>query len=141
MDFSAWTRALSSRGLTVVPPSHPVPITLWILRSTGGALHFSCRGTRVALSAYDDSAIVFTRRVATCGCGCGRYVRNVEAPPRMTVRPGARPVRVARFDGAEHLGWTGYEAGLLGVAEGAALFERLLAELEPSPAPSDSPVG
>ena len=141
MDFASWTRALSSRGLTVVPPSHPVPITLWILRSTGGALHFVCRGTRATLSAYADSDIAFDRRIPACGCGCGRLARDADVPPRLTVRPGARPIEVARFDGAERLGWTGYEAGLLGVADGAILFDRLLGELEPVPAPTGSGVG
>lgn len=137
MDFAGWTRALSSRGLTVVPPSHPVPIMLWILRSTGGALHFVCRGTHATLHAYADSDIVFRRRTPACGCGCGRLAGDSDVPPRLTVLPGARPAGVARFDGAERLGWTGYEAGLLRVADGAVLFDRLLGELEPAPAGPD----
>jgi hypothetical protein len=58
MDFASWTRALSARGLQVVPPSHPVPVVLWALLPHGGALHFQCRGTSVTLAVYAESALV-----------------------------------------------------------------------------------
>jgi hypothetical protein len=137
MDFATWTRALSGRGLQVVPPSHSVPVVVWALRQQGGLpgglLHFRCQGRTATLVEYAESAIVLAEPASMCGCGCGLTARLPETTPRLTLRPDAEPSRAVRFDGAAREGWVGYEAGLLRVPRAAALFDELLAELEALP--------
>jgi hypothetical protein len=131
MDFASWARALSARGLQVVPPSHQVPVMLWALLPDGGALHFQCRGTTVTLSTYAESALVLVEPEPVCGCGCGMIAKAPRAPPRLALRDSARPDQTAIFDGAAERGWRTVEAGRLRVAEAAEIFEDLLARLRP----------
>ncbi len=134
MDFATWTRALSARGLQVVPPSHPVPVELWALLPAGGLIHFRCRGTRVTLDRYAEDDLLFVESPGRCGCdgGCadGPRARVGAVPPRVRIRPGARPVAAARFDGTRARRWSGHEAGLLTVEQAAPLFDVLLDRLQ-----------
>ncbi|REF38142.1 hypothetical protein [Thermasporomyces composti] len=129
MDFATWTRSLSDRGLDVVPPSHPVPVRLSILPPDGGLLEFRCRGTRVTLERYAEADVLLVVPEAWCACGCGRHLPAPMTPPRVAVRPGARPIATAVYDGAVERGWSGYEAGLLRVEEAAVLLDALLPAL------------
>ncbi|GAA2758207.1 hypothetical protein [Actinopolymorpha rutila] len=131
MDFAAWTRTLFDRGLRVVPPSHPAPVRLWALLPAGGLLHFRCHGTTVDLERYAEGDFLFAAPAGRCDCGCGQHLPAPQAPPRLVLRTGARPVDGVRHDGAGERGWRGYEAGLLSVDAAAEVFERLLAELTP----------
>lgn len=131
MDFAAWARALSARGLQVVPPSHQVPVVLWALLPDGGALHFQCRGTTVSLSIYAESALVLLEPESVCGCGCGMIAKAPATPPRLALRDGTSPDQTAVYDGAAERGWRTVEAGRLRVSEAAELFEQLLAQLRP----------
>lgn len=129
MDFATWTRSLSDRGLDVVPPSHAVPVRLSMLPPEGGLLEFRCRGTRVTLERYAPADLLLVVPEAWCACGCGRHLPAPMTPPRVGVRPGARPVATAGYDGATERGWSGHEAGLLRVEEAAALLDALLPAL------------
>ncbi len=131
MDFAAWTRTLFDRGLRVVPPSHPAPVRLWALLPAGGLLHFRCHGTFVDLERYAEGDFLFADPAGRCDCGCGQHLPAPQAPPRLVLRTGARPVDGVRHDGAAEGGWRAYEAGLLSVDAAAEVFDRLLAELAP----------
>ncbi|GAB3432519.1 hypothetical protein [Flindersiella endophytica] len=142
MDFAAWARALSARGLQVVPPSHQVPVVLWALLPDGGALHFQCRGTTVTLSIYAESALMLLEPESLCGCGCGMIAKAPATPPRLALRDAVGPDQTAVFDGAAERGWRTVEAGRLRVDEAAELFEQLLAKLQPvrfAAAPATAP--
>lgn len=140
LDFAAWTRSLAARGLTVVPPSHRVPIDVWALLATGGALHLWCRGTAVVLEQYADADLYVSTPPAVCGCGCGAQATPPQTAGRFAVRPGARPVRAVRWDGREERGWRAYEAGLLDVPAAAALLDELLDRISTLPvAPRSEP--
>lgn len=131
MDFSTWTRVLADRGLSVVPPSHAVPIDVWALLPGAGALHFRCRGTAATLAVYEDAQLLLTEPEVSATCDCGAEHRIARADSRVTPRANARPTALATYDGRADRGWTAHEAGLLSVAEAAVLFERLLATVRP----------
>lgn len=144
MDFPTWTRHLSDRGLRVVPPSHPTPVEVWaLLPGEAGLVHFRCRGRTVTLARYAEADLLFTEAAAACSCdrGCGSDLGDPITPPRLTLRPGAGAVGVARYDGASRSGWTGYEAGLLAVDDAAPLFDALLADLLSELPPARRSVG
>jgi hypothetical protein len=131
MDFSTWNRVLADRGLSVVPPSHAVPVDVWALLPGAGALHFRCRGTIATLAVYADADLVLTEPEVSASCDCGAEHRTARSETRVALRRGARPSAQATYDGRAERGWKGHEAGLLGVAEAALLFERLLAVVRP----------
>ena len=131
MDFSTWTRVLADRGLSVVPPSHAVPVDVWALLPGAGALHFRCRGTSATLAQYADADLLLTEPEVEATCDCGAGHRTARSESRVALRPGTAPVAVAKYDGRADRGWTSHEAGLLGVAEAAVLFEQLLTDVRP----------
>ncbi|HET6651594.1 MAG TPA: hypothetical protein VFH10_03065 [Nocardioides sp.] len=126
LTFAAWVGALSARGYSVLAASHAVPIQLWLRRDDGTALHFLARGTRVSLRRYDASDL--TSLVLRSECDCEEH-RTAGAGSRTVLNPGAVPSGEVVFDGAEALGWTGYEAGLLDVATAASMFDEMSAQL------------
>lgn len=124
--FTAWVASLSARGHSVLAASHAVPIQLWLRRQDGSVLHFLARGTRVTLRQYDAADL--TSLVLRSACDCEEH-RTAGAGARTVLTPGAVPSAELVFDGAETLGWTGYEAGLLDVATAAGMFEEMSGEL------------
>jgi hypothetical protein len=126
LTFAGWVGALSGRGHSVLAATHAVPIQLWLRRRDGSVLHFLARGTRVTLRRYDASDL--TSLVLRSECDCEQH-RTAGAGSRTVLNPGAVPSGEVVFDGAEALGWTGYEAGLLDVATAAAMFDEMSAEL------------
>lgn len=131
MDFSTWTRVLTDRGLSVVPPSHAVPIDVWALLPGTGALHFRCRGTAATLAVYEDAHLLLTEPEVAATCDCGAAHRIARAESRVALRENAQPAALATYDGKADRGWTAHEAGLLSVAEAAEIFEQLLTVVRP----------
>jgi hypothetical protein len=124
--FAAWIASLSVRGFGVLAASHAVPVQLWLRTADGAVLHFLARGTRVTLRQYAASDL--TSLVLRAECDCEEH-RTAGAGVRTVLRPDARPVAEVGFDGAVTLGWTGVEAGLLGIRLAADLLDDLLDEL------------
>jgi hypothetical protein len=122
LTFTTWVAALSARGHSVLAASHAVPVQLWLRRHDGTVLHFLARGTRVTLRAYDAGSL--TSLVLRSECDCEEH-RTAGAGARTVLAPGAVPTAEVVFDGAETLGWTGYEAGLLDVGTAAEMFEEM----------------
>jgi hypothetical protein len=123
LTFSTWTAALRRRGFVVLPASHAVPVQLWLTTPDGCALHFLARGTRLTLRRY--AATDLAALVLRSECDCEEH-RTAGAAVRTVLATGAAPAAEAVFDGAGRRGWRGYEAGLLGVAAAAEIFEELL---------------
>ncbi len=123
LTFSTWTAALRRRGFVVLPASHAVPVQLWLTTPDGCALHFLARGTRLTLRRY--AATDLAALVLRSECDCEEH-RTAGAAVRTVLATGAAPAAEAVFDGADRRGWRGYEAGLLGVAAAAEIFEELL---------------
>jgi hypothetical protein len=136
MDFSTWTRVLADRGLSVVPPSHAVPVDVWALLPGTGALHFRCRGTTASLALYADADLLLTEPEVAATCDCGAGHRTARSETRVALRSPARPIAEASYDGRADRGWTSHEAGLLTVAEAASLFDQLLPSLRPDLTPT-----
>jgi hypothetical protein len=126
LTFAAWVAALSARGHAVLAASHAVPIQLWLRRHDGTVLHFLARGTRVTLRQYDAGSL--TSLVLRSECDCEEH-RTAGAGARTVLTPGAVPVDEVVFDGAQALGWSGYEAGLLDLGTAAEMFEEMSAQL------------
>lgn len=134
MDFRTWIRALDARGFHVLAPSHPVPVELWAALPGGaessGVVQFRCRGTAVTLTRYAVTDLAIVAPADPCECDCARAAAAESTAQRVLVRPGSEPRQVVRWDGRRERGWTGHEAGLLGVAEAAELFDQLLTRLD-----------
>lgn len=123
--FATWTRSLTARGFAVLSPSHAVPVSLW-LGAGDRVLHFSARGTRLRLTAYDRSDL--THLLLRSECDCEEH-RLAGAAGRMVINPGAKQTAEVVFDGAATLGWTGHQAAVLPLAEAAGILEALLQQL------------
>jgi len=128
LTFAAWTASLTSRGLTVLPSSHAVPIELWLRTPRNEVLHLRARGTSVTLRRYTAAALAGL--ILRSECDCEEH-RTAGATTRTTLMPGAIPLAEAVYDGAAELGWVGYRAGLLDVESAASLFDRLLPDVVP----------
>lgn len=137
MRFEEWVARLTTAGHRICPASTRVPLELCGLRPDGTGMHFRCRGTRATLSLYAPGRARWQVRVfdpswtpeETLAIWERRpYTRWEEAPPhsRLVFDDAERPDVHVVYDGARERGWTGHEAGLLRVDEGAALFEHLL---------------
>ena len=126
LTFPAWTAALGDRGLTVLSPSHRVPVELWLRSAEHGLLHFFARGTRVVLRAHRPEDLTWLLLRSECDCA---EHRTAGAGRRLVLRPGAVPVAEVVLDGAAAHDWRGYDAGLIDVPTAAAVFDRLLAAL------------
>jgi len=126
LTFAAWTAALTARGFTVLPSSHAVPIELWLRTPRNEVLHLRARGTSVTLRCYSASALAGL--ILRSECDCEEH-RTAGAATRTTLTPGAVVLAEAVYDGAEELGWVGYQAGLLDVPSAAVLLDRLLPEV------------
>ncbi len=129
LTWAGWTRALTARGYDVLPPSHAVPVSLWLREGTAAddrVLHFAARGTRLRLTAYRPSDL--TTLLLRAACDCAEH-RQAGATGRVVLNTGAVALEVHEIDGAEVFGWSGHEAGLLTLQETAGLFESLLARL------------
>jgi hypothetical protein len=126
--FAGWGERLQRAGYTVLANSHAVPVELWLREPGGAVLVFRSRGTRVTLRRY--AATDLTGMLLRSECDCAAH-REAGAARRATLAPGATPLDEAAFDGADELGWVGYQAGLLDVASASMLFERLLRRLPP----------
>jgi hypothetical protein len=126
ITFAAWTTALTARGFTVLPSSHAVPIELWLRTRRNEVLHLRARGTSVTLRRYPAAALAGL--ILRSECDCEEH-RRAGATTRTTLMPGAVALSEAVYDGADELGWVGYQAGLLDVASAAVLFDRLLPEV------------
>jgi hypothetical protein len=134
LTFAAWTASLTARGYTVLPSSYAVPIELWLRTPINGSwgnevLHLRARGTRVTLRRYPGAALAGL--ILRSECDCEEH-RTAGATIRTTLVPGSVPSAEAVYDGADDLGWVGYQAGLLDVPSAAVLFERLLPDVSPS---------
>ncbi len=125
LTLSAWTAALAARGLTVLPCSYVVPVDLW-LRAENDVLHLRARGTRVTLRRYAPTSL--TGLILRSECDCAEH-RAAGARTRTALAPGVLPLAEAVFDGAAERGWVGYEAGLLGIGDAAALLDLLLPQV------------
>jgi hypothetical protein len=145
MRFSTWVRSLAQQGISVLPPSHAVPVELHALLSDGRGLHFRCRGTTVTLRVFPAEAT----RVAV--------PIEVDAPTEFPLVPDvlfsvaegldhakasggayrlvfprpAEPEAIASIDGRARFAWSAHEAGLLSVGAAAALFDELAARVWP----------
>jgi len=128
LTFAAWTASLTSRGFTVLPSSHAVPVELWLRTPRHEVLHLRARGTSVTLRRYPAAALAGLILRSECDCEAHR---TAGATTRTTLAPGAVAVAEAVYDGATEQGWVGYQAGLVDVATAAALFDRLLSEVVP----------
>jgi hypothetical protein len=126
LTFAGWTRALTARGYDVLPASHAVPVSLWLRESNGRVLHFTARGTRLRLHAYEPSDL--TVLLLRAACDCAEH-RQAGATSRVVLNPGAVPLETHELDGAEVFGWRGHEAALLPLPEAAGFLESLLARL------------
>lgn len=133
MTFISWTRALAVRGYRVLPPSHAVPVSLWLREGdarTGRVLHFEARGTRLRLSAYDPSEL--TTLILRAACDCAAH-REAGAAGRVVLNPGAAPLERHELDGTALFGWGGHEAAALPLEQAAGFLESLLPRLVPLP--------
>ena len=129
MTWAGWTRALTARGYDVLPPSHAVPVSLWLREGTAAddrVLHFSARGTRLRLATYRPSDL--TTLLLRAACDCAEH-RQAGATGRVVLNAGAVALEVHELDGSEVFGWSGHEAALLTLQETAGLFESLVARL------------
>lgn len=131
LTLASWADRLRPRGLHLLPQSHAVPVDVWLRRQ--GPLHdhevlnLRARGIGVVLHVYDATDV--TSLILRAECDCEAH-RAAGAAHRPVLAPGATPRATATYDGAAARGWTGYEAGLLKVAEVAPIFEWLLSELD-----------
>lgn len=125
----SWTDVLSARGLRVIPPSHLVPIDVWLVsaRRPSRVLRVTARGTRVRLRVHDRSDL--TTLLVRAECDCEEH-RQAGAAGRPALRPGAAPAVELVHDGAARAGWTGVAAGLLRPDQAAPVIEELLRTLE-----------
>lgn len=126
LTFADWTDRLRSQGLVVLSQSHAVPVDLWVREPSGRVLHLRARGTRLVLRAYRSSDLTTVLLRSECDCEAHRAAG---AAGRLVLTPGARPVAEAEYDGAAEEGWSGVDAGLLGVTEAAGIFALLLSRL------------
>jgi hypothetical protein len=127
LSFTSWTHALSARGYAVLAASHAVPVSLWLLDpAREQVLHFTARGTRLRLAAYDRSDLTTLLLRAECDCEAHR---QAGASSRTVLRPGALPQEEHVLDGGQVFGWTGHEAALLPLEQAAGILESLLARL------------
>lgn len=124
--FAAWTTALTERGLSVLASSHAVPVQLWAREPGHGVLHFTARGTTVALRRYRANDL--TGLILRAECDCAEH-RTAGAGQRTVLVPGAVPLAERVVDGRVEFGWGGIEAGLLDVPSAAVLFDRLHEQL------------
>jgi hypothetical protein len=129
LKAASWADVLASRGLRALPQSQFVPIDAWLVypRSPSHLLRLVARGTRVRLTSYDRSDL--TTLLLRAGCDCEEH-RQAGAAGRPGLRPGAAPAAEAVYDGAQHEGWTGVEAGLLRPDDVAPVLDGLLSLLE-----------
>ncbi len=130
----------ADRAFAVLSPGHAVPVELWTRPpgDPGSVLHLRARGTRVVLRRYAASDLATL--VLRAECDCAEH-RTAGAGARTVLVPGAAAAAEAEYDGAARHGWRSHEAGLLGVATAARVFEELLAELPAAPAsPAREPV-
>jgi hypothetical protein len=121
--WSRWTADLASRGLTVLPQSHLVPVDMWLLGPAGELLHLTGRGTTLRLRRYVESDLTGLLLRAECDC---KSHREAGATARVALRPDAVPLASVAFDGAALRGWTGVHAAALRPAELAPLLDVLL---------------
>jgi hypothetical protein len=151
MRFNSWVFALAMRGISVLPPSHAVPIELHALLPDGRGMHFRCRGTTVTLRVFSAEAT----RVAVpleidaptefplvpdvlCSVAEGLdHARATGVAYRLVFPRAAKPEDVASIDGRARFGWSAHEAGLLSVRAAAPLLDELLARVSGEAQPLD----
>lgn len=121
--WSRWTADLASRGLTVLPQSHLVPVDVWLLGPNGELLHLTGRGTTLRLRRYVESDLTGLLLRAECDC---KSHREAGATARVALRPDAVPLASVAYDGAALRGWTGVHAAALRPVELAPLLDVLL---------------
>jgi hypothetical protein len=126
---TSWAQSLTARGYAVLPGSHVVPVSMWLLDGEH-VLHFSARGTRLRLAVHDRHDL--TTLLLRSECDCEEH-RQAGAAGRTVLRPGAEPVEEHVLDGAEVFGWTGHEAALLPLEQAAGVLESLLARRTSAP--------
>jgi hypothetical protein len=143
MRFDTWVADLARRCITVLPPSHAVPVELHGVLPDGRGLHFRCRGTTVTLRIYAAAETRVALPVAVGAPTEFPVVPDVLLPVaegldqaratgtayRIVFPSAAAPETVATIDGPARFGWSAYEAGLLTVSAAAPLFDELLARV------------
>jgi hypothetical protein len=143
MTLTDWIDELARRGISVLPPTTAVPVELYAALPDGRGLHFRCRGTQVTLRIFAPESVrlaVPVRESTPTELPLLTEVWLPLAGAQVVERGGVRvvlagdPVASAAVDGVQRFGWSGYEAGLLRVAEAQPLFEELLAALLPEAA-------
>jgi hypothetical protein len=141
MRFDTWVADLTRRGITILPPTHAVPIELHAVLPDGRGLHFRCRGTTVTMRVFPAEAMRVALPVTIDAPTEFPIVPEVLLPVaegldearasgcayRLVAPRGSAPESVAIVDGRARFGWSAYEAGLLTVAAAAPLFDELLA--------------
>jgi hypothetical protein len=126
---SSWVHVLRAHGLRALPHSRFVPVDAWLvdLRSPSLVLRLLARGTTVRLAAYERDDV--TTLLLRAECDCEEH-RLAGAAARAALRPAARPLTDAAYDGAARAGWTGVAAGLLRPDDVAPVLELLWRQLQ-----------
>ncbi len=129
LTFASWTHALSARGYGVLASSHAVPVSLWLRDRSPHSqrvLHFTARGTRLRLAAYDATDL--TTLILRAACDCAEH-RQAGAAGRLVLNPGAAPLELHELNGADVFGWRGHQAAILPLHPAAGILESLLPRL------------
>ncbi|WBQ01978.1 hypothetical protein [Kribbella sp. CA-293567] len=123
MKLSALVDLLASRGLRLLPGSHPVPVELYVELPDASLARFTARGRTLRLRHYSPDAL--TSVVIAAECGCGDHHPQT-GPDRVTLSAFATPLSEHVLDGELLFGWTAHEAGSLRLADAVPHFFTLL---------------
>jgi hypothetical protein len=154
VTFQEWIDRLRAAGHVLCPASSAVPIELRGVRPDGTGFHYRCRGVRVRLALYrpgraawqvplwddrwcpEESLSLWEQRPVEAGTpvdAANLGGMQSQTGAQLVFDDAANPDRFAVIDGAAEWGWDSHEAGLLGPAAAAVLFDRLAAEVDGQP--------
>jgi hypothetical protein len=154
VTFQEWIDRLRAAGHALCPASSAVPIELRGVRPDGMGFHYRCRGVRVRLALYrpgraawqvplwddrwcpEESLSLWEQRPVEAGTpvdAADLGGMQSQTGAQLVFDDAANPDRFAVIDGAAEWGWDSHEAGLLGPAAAAVLFDRLAAEVDGQP--------
>ncbi len=130
MDLAAVSTLLATRGQRLLPGSHAVPVELLVALPDDRVARFTARGTTIRLALFAADAL--SEIVLPTECGCGQHHESA-GPARTWLHRDAVPVVERIVDGRVAFGWTGYEAGLLRLADAVPYYFELLGMIELEP--------